>query len=465
MIRVFHVYFPGRTVVLVLSEALVLAATLWVAAFGVFGIGAGQIPRYESELLKIGFVVGVCLACMHYYDLYNSNVFHSVSQMVTRIVQMLGTACVILAVAYYAVPVTRLSQDWLVGWILLAGVGLIVWRRLYLELSRSTKYSQRTLLLGAGPLAAELARAIESRPELGLSLAGYVAPEPAGDSELNNVKYLNYPNENSFAEFLEIHKIERVIISMVNRRGGLPMEQLLQAKARGITVDDGATFYEAVAGRVDLSSLRPSVLLFSDGFQVSPLMLVFKRAVSVLGSVIGLALALPVMALIAVVIRLESLGPAIFRQERIGKDGKPFTLYKFRSMYEGADLDGHARAAYAGDARCTRVGKWLRRSRLDELPQLLNILRGDMDFIGPRPFAASMEAELAQKIPYYSKRWAVKPGATGWAQVRKGYNETLEDNIEKLGYDLYYIKNVSVGLDFLILLETLKILLLGRGGR
>jgi lipopolysaccharide/colanic/teichoic acid biosynthesis glycosyltransferase len=216
---------------------------------------------------------------------------------------------------------------------------------------------------------------------------------------------------------------------------------------------------------VDLTSLRPSVLLFSDGFQVSPLMLVFKRAVSVMGSVIGLALALPVMAVIAVVIRLGSRGPAIFRHERIGKDGKPFTLYKFRSMYEGADLDGRARPVHAEDPRCTRVGRWLRRSRLDELPQLFNILRGAMDFIGPRPFAADMEAELAHKIPYYSKRWAVKPGATGWAQVRKGYNETLEDNIEKLGYDLYYIKNVSVGLDFLILLETLKILLLGRGGR
>jgi lipopolysaccharide/colanic/teichoic acid biosynthesis glycosyltransferase len=243
------------------------------------------------------------------------------------------------------------------------------------------------------------------------------------------------------------------------------MEQLLQAKARGITVDDGATFYEAIAGRVDLSSLRPSVLLFSDGFQVSALMLVIKRAVSVLGSIIGLTVTLPVMALIAALIRLESNGPAIFRQKRIGQDGRPFTLYKFRSMYECADLEGHVRAAEAGDSRCTRVGKWLRRSRLDELPQFFNILRGDMDFIGPRPFAADMEAELADKIPYYSKRWAVKPGATGWAQVRKGYNETLEDNIEKLGYDLYYIKNVSVGLDFLILLETLKILLLGRGGR
>jgi sugar transferase (PEP-CTERM system associated) len=465
MVRLFHVYFPGRTVILVLSETLVLALTLWLAAFGVFGAGAENIPNYQSELLKIALVVGVCIACMHYYDLYNSLVLYSPGQMATRIVQMLGAACVILALIYYAIPVTRLSQDWLVVWILLAGVGLIVWRRLFFEWSRSVRYSQRTLLLGAGPLAAELAREIESRPELGLSLTGYIAPEPATCRELNHVKYLNRPDDKDLTDFLEFHNIQRVIIAMVDRRGSLPTEQLLQAKARGISVDDGSSFYEAVAGRVDLSSLRHSVLLFSDGFQVSPLMLIFKRAMSVVGSVLGLTLTLPAMALIAIVIRLESSGPAIFRQKRIGKGGKAFTLYKFRSMLENADLDTEVRPARTNDSRCTRVGKVLRRLRLDELPQLFNILRGDMHFVGPRPFAADMEAELAGKIPFYSNRWTVTPGATGWAQVRKGYNETLEDNIEKLGYDLFYIKNLSVGLDFLIVLETIKILLLGRGGR
>jgi exopolysaccharide biosynthesis polyprenyl glycosylphosphotransferase len=311
----------------------------------------------------------------------------------------------------------------------------------------------------------ELAGEIESRPELGLSLAGYLDPDATAVGECTRLKDLGYPKDNELADFLEYHDIQRVIITMPNSRDGLPIEQLLEAKARGIAVDDGAAFYEAVAGQVNLDSLRPSALLYSDTFQVSPLMSLLKRAASLLGSVIGLVLTLPLMVLIAVVIRLESRGPAIFRQKRIGKNGKPFMLYKFRSMYDGADSDGKTRPAHVDDARCTRVGKWLRRTRLDELPQLFNILRGDMHFIGPRPFAADMEAELAQKIPYYSKRWAVTPGATGWAQVRQGYNETLEDNIDKLGYDLYYIKNLSVGLDFLILLETFKILLLGRGGR
>ena len=456
MIRLFHVYFPGRTVVLVLSEALVLTLTLWIAAFGVFGLGAGQIPSYQSELLKIALVVGVCMACMHYYDLYNSIVLHSPGQMAARIVQMLGTACVVLALVYYAVPVTRLNQEWLVVWILLAGIGLIVWRRLFLEFSRSAKYSQKILLLGAGPLAMELAGEIESRPELGLSLAGYLDPDATAAGESICLKNLGYPKDNELADFLEYHDIQRVIITMPNSRDGLPIDQLLEAKARGIAVDDGAAFYEAVAGQVNLDSLRPSALLYSDTFQVSALMLASKRTASLLGSVIGLVSSLPLMVLIAIVIRLESRGPAIFRQKRIGKNGKPFLLYKFRSMYDGADPDGKTRPAHVDDARCTRVGKWLRRTRLDELPQLFNILRGDMHFVGPRPFAADMEADLAQKIPYYSKRWAVTPGATGWAQVRQGYNETLEDNIDKLGYDLYYIKNLSVGLDFLILLRRSK---------
>jgi len=243
------------------------------------------------------------------------------------------------------------------------------------------------------------------------------------------------------------------------------VETLLAAKARGVIVDNGPEFYEAVVGRVDLSSLLPTMLLFSEGFRASRLRMLYKRAASLVLSSIGLIVAFPVMAVIAIAIRLESPGPIIFRQKRVGQNGKLFTLYKFRSMYDGAGAEGKLQPAQHNDARFTRIGKWLRRTHLDELPQLFNILRGDMHFIGPRPFAEGEEQELVQKIPFYSKRWTVRPGATGWAQVRNGYNETLEDNMRKLSYDLYYIKNISVGLDFLIALETIKILLLGRGGR
>ncbi|HET6198776.1 MAG TPA: sugar transferase, partial [Candidatus Acidoferrales bacterium] len=177
------------------------------------------------------------------------------------------------------------------------------------------------------------------------------------------------------------------------------------------------------------------------------------------------AITAPIMALVAIAIRLDSPGPAIFKQERIGEGGKPFTLFKFRTMVDGADRDNNHRPAEKTDKRFTRVGKLLRRTRLDELPQLINIVRGDMYFVGPRPFVPNQEQECLEKIPYYRQRWAVKPGATGWAQINRGYCATIEDNKEKLAYDLFYIKNISVGLDLLIMFQTIKILLLSRGSR
>jgi len=463
MIRLFHVYFAGRTVLLAVTEALVVVITILPAAFLVFGSAAGYVLVYQDELLRSLLVVGVCMLCMHYYDLYDSLILFNRGQAITRVIQVLGSACMIIAFLYYFYPVVRLNQDLLMIWLVVAGFSLIAWRRLFLALNHSAHLTQKTLLLGAGPLSAQLADIIQSRPELGLRLMGYAENEEAIVSKLPRTQRLGSSDE--LPTLLERHNIDRVIVTMENRRGRMPVEQLLSAKARGVVVEDGPVFFEAVAGRLDLASLRPTALLFSEGFRVSPLMTAYKRLASLLGALTGLIVTLPVMFAIAIAIRLDTPGPVIFRQLRTGKGGKPFTLFKFRSMLDGADADGKSRPAQENDARCTRVGKWLRRLRLDELPQLINILRGDMHFIGPRPFAVDMEEELERQIPFYSKRWTVHPGATGWAQVRKGYNETLEDNKEKLSYDLYYIKNLSVGLDFLILLETVKILLLGRGGR
>jgi lipopolysaccharide/colanic/teichoic acid biosynthesis glycosyltransferase len=230
-------------------------------------------------------------------------------------------------------------------------------------------------------------------------------------------------------------------------------------------IQDGADVYEAVTGKVPIESLRLSWLLFSTGFRISRPLLVFERIFSLILSALVLTLMSPVMALIALAIRLDSAGLAIFQQKRIGQNGKVFTLYKFRTMADGADQDGNHRPAEATDERFTRVGRILRRSRMDELPQLFNILRGDMNFVGPRPFVPNQEEECLEKIPYYRQRWVVKPGATGWAQVNRGYCATIDDNQEKLAYDLFYIKNISIGLDLLILFKTIKILLLGQGSR
>jgi len=252
---------------------------------------------------------------------------------------------------------------------------------------------------------------------------------------------------------------------MGERRGLLPVDLLLRLKTRGILVQDGSEAYESLTGKVPVDALRTSWLLFSPNFPASRPMLVYKRLTSIILSSLGLLITLPLMALIAVALRLDSKGPIIFRQKRVGQDGTVFDLYKFRSMYESPDPIAQSAPARENDGRFTRVGRWLRRTRLDELPQLYNILRGDMYFIGPRPFAQVQEEDLAEKIPYYRQRWAVKPGATGWAQINYGYCETVEDNTEKLAYDLFYIRNMSIGLDLLIAFRTVKVLLLGRGSR
>jgi lipopolysaccharide/colanic/teichoic acid biosynthesis glycosyltransferase len=252
---------------------------------------------------------------------------------------------------------------------------------------------------------------------------------------------------------------------MNERRGNLPVEALLQLKSRGVRIQDGGEMYEAVTGKLSIESLRASWLLFSPGFEVTRPLWIYKRASSVFWSMVGLTLALPLMALIALAIRLDSPGPVIFRQKRVGLRGQIFTLFKFRTMIDNADQGENHRPAERTDSRFTRLGKLLRRTRMDELPQLVNILGGDMHFVGPRPFVPNQEMECLERIPYYRQRWVVKPGATGWAQVNRGYCATLEDNKEKLAYDLFYIKNISIGLDLLILFKTMKILLLGRGAR
>ncbi len=266
-------------------------------------------------------------------------------------------------------------------------------------------------------------------------------------------------------DLVQRNQIDRIIVAMQDRRGRLPLDRLLELKKRGVRVEDGTHFYEEVTGRVSLDTLRLSSLVFSSDIHIGKATVLYKRFVSIVGSALALVVLSPLLALIALAIRIDSPGPVIFRQKRVGKDGDLFTLFKFRSMWENADSDGIPKPAETNDKRMTRVGRWLRRTRLDEIPQLYNVLRGDIDFVGPRPFVPEQEAELVAKIPFYQYRWTVRPGATGWAQVHRGYCATIEDNIEKLGYDIFYIQNISVGLDLLILFQTMKILILGRGAR
>lgn len=462
MTRVFNIYFPNRTLILALTETTLIFAALLAATYAAFGTRTAVVLEYGNGFFRIALASAVCLLCMYYYDLYDSPVLTNPREVHTRLVQVLGTACLILALLYYTYPSLGLDRRTFLVGVLMVGLLLAGWRRLFFVLNRSARLAEQALLLGDGPLASSVAREIGNHPELGLRLVGYLGPEVEGGN-FGRLRHLGTPSE--LRELVEPGGINRIIVTMGDRRGNLPVETLLQLKSHGVLVQDGVDLYEAVTGKVPVDALRLSWLLFSPGFRSSTRTLLYKRATSFVLSLVGLVLSLPLMAVIALAVWLDTGRPIIFRQKRLGKDSKAFTLYKFRSMRQDADADGPPRPVTENDDRVTRVGKWLRRSRLDEIPQFYNILRGDMHFVGPRPFVPQQEEECRQQIPFYTQRWSVKPGATGWAQIHRGYCASLADNIEKLEYDLFYIKHQSVGLDLLIAFQTLKILLLGRGGQ
>ncbi len=463
MIRLLHAYFPTRTLFLGISEACLVALAFVTAAIARLGPNdATLMLGFEQGAIKIVVVAAAFMTCMYYFDLYDSATLSNRREVLARTIQVMGTVCVLLAVLYYVYPPLALGRGiFLIGFMLVA-ILLMLSRRLFLMLNTLPKFAERALIFGDGPLAESLVAELRTRPELGVRVVGQLK-----DFENSHGSSALFSSEERLEALLSLvkpYEPDRVIVAMGERRGKLPVEGLLNLKSHGMSVQDGGEVYEAVTGKVPVESLHLSWLLFSPGFRVSRPLIMYKRVASVALSSLGLVLALPLMTLTALAVRLNSLGPVIFRQRRVGQDGKIFTLYKFRTMVDGTDQnDNHP--PEASDIRFTRIGRLLRRARLDELPQLFNILRGDMHLIGPRPFVPNQEQECLDRIPYYRQRWVVKPGATGWAQVNRGYNVTIEDNKEKLAYDLFYIKNVSIGLDLLILFKTVKILLLGRGSR
>lgn len=460
MIRLFNAYFPTRTLLLTVTEALIVTLAFVVAV--VFWAGTAMDANiyllYENGFGRIGLLVGIFITLMYYFDLYDTTVLSNRREVVTRLVGVLGCAFVALSVLYYAFP-----EISLVGTTLWLGVGIVAvtvpaWRKLFFVLNRSARFSERAILYGDGPLALPLMQEIGARSELGVRVVGFVGEStdaPAGIPRFD---------DKDLQEIVEQRNARRIVITMGDRRGKLHVEQLLKLKTRGVYIQDGPEYYESITGKIPLDSLRLSWLLFSPGFHVRAALRLYKRIFSLFLGSLAIVITSPIMLLAAILVRLDSKGPAIFKQQRVGEHGKLFTVYKFRSMFEGSDKIKLSPAEH-GDPRVTRVGKWLRRTRIDELPQLFNIVKGDMAFVGPRPFVPSQEEDCAAQIPFYRERWLVKPGATGWAQINRGYNATLEDNKEKLAYDLFYIKNVSLGLDLFIMFSTVKILLLGRGGR
>ena len=446
MIRSQHAYLPARLLFLGASEILLATSAFLVAMVAFHGLLNTIISlSYQQGAIKILLVIVTIAVCMYYFDLYDPLILHSGRETFTRLVQVLASMCFIVAALYALFPSVRLNRYVFIVGTFAAGLFLLLWRELFV--STWPMFRERVLVFGSGNLAGFLLQEMRNHPELNLEVVHHIPESQSG----------NYSAE--LVRTVEQQRIRKIIVALGDRRGRLPFDSLLELKRQGIFIQDGHDLYETLTGKIDLSTLRPSSILFSPEFQPSRFYPIMKRIASFLIALTILVLALPVMLLVAIAIRLDSEGPVMLNQRRVGKLGRIFTVHKFRSMYQGSENTTIHRPASQQDERITRVGHWIRARRLDELPQLWNVLRGDMELVGPRPFVPNQEEDCVRTIPFYRQRWAIPPGLTGWAQVNRGYCETLADNADKLAYDLFYIKHMSLGLDMLVVVRTAKMLL------
>jgi sugar transferase (PEP-CTERM system associated) len=446
-----------------LAEAAVVCGAIISAVY----LRLGTEDSYYELMLRQGFLKAAlatlfCLAAFYLFDLYDFVVMHDRRELVLRLVQALGLAWVALALAFYAFPQLMLGRGISVIALPLA-LGLMVsWRISIHWLLGHPDFGEKILIVGSGQLALEVAREMLDRPDAGYRIAGFVGtdPELLGKS-LINPRVIGLTSD--LDEVVRRENIDRIVVAMGERRGQLPTSELLQLSLAGsVNIEEGASFYERVTGRVSLSMIRPSWLIFSSRGRQARISGIARTAVHRLVAFLGGVLSLPIALVTAAVIRLESSGPILYKQERVGKNGRPFKVMKFRSMRVDAEKAGPVWAS-KNDDRTTRVGKIIRKLRIDEIPQFWNILRGEMDFVGPRPERPHFVSQLAEEIPYYEQRHLIAPGLTGWAQIKYPYGASVEDARQKLQYDLYYIKNQSLMLDAIILFETIKIILFGRG--
>jgi sugar transferase (PEP-CTERM system associated) len=406
-----------------------------------------------------------CIVAFYYNDLYDLRVVRSFSLFASRLLQAFGVALILLAGFYTLLPDTQVAEGVFVSSLIVSAGFLVPLRAIGYTIMRRRAFADRVLILGTGVLARRIIQEIESRPNFRYAVAGVVDDGQGADP--GGLPYPALGPLERLDKIIDDVKPDRLIVALTERRGRMPMSQLLECGAKGIVVEDGLRTYEYFTGKLPIESLTPSFLVFSGAFRKSRLQLGLRRATSFVAALLGLLLTAPLMALIALAIKLESRGSVFYLDERAGRNGRPFRLVKFRTMRPPAPGQASAASIWDRDdaTRITRVGRLVRKLRLDELPQFWNILKGDMDLVGPRPEILSNVQAMTEQIPYYSLRHSVRPGLTGWAQVRYGYSVSLEQVTEKMRHDLFYVKHMSVWLDLRILVDTVKIVLFGRGAR
>ena len=456
MIRLFNVYYPTRTLVLLFCEVLLVTGAFLISVC--FMVQDSYIVLfYENGTLKIAGITVLTMLLTYYFDLYGPRRTSANWEIYFRLLLVLSVLSFILAGLVFLIPDLDLGPNVLVVGISTLTAFLFFWRWAYEWILAFPIFRERVYVLGSGEKAQNVVQLLRESRDAGMVVVGW------------NGRSDQHGRLERFAAELRAFRqsrptIDRIVVAMEDRREAMPVRELLDLRVRGVLIENASTLQERLSGKLPLDGLNPSTLIFTDGFRMSPSQQLFRRLFSFAVSLTSLVICLPFVPFIILAVRLSSPGPIFFNQTRVGQGGRLFTAHKFRTMRADAEAAGAVWAA-KDDPRVTRVGGFMRKTRLDEIPQLWNVLRGEMAFVGPRPERPEFVQWLSQEIPYYDLRHLIRPGITGWAQVRYRYGASLEETKHKLEYDLYYIKHQSIGLDLLIMFETIKTIILRRGAQ
>lgn len=463
MIRLFRYYISSRKVLFVLGEGVLIYGVVTIAAF-VMDVESDFGSLLEENWWRILLVMILTQLSLYFNDLYDLRSIDNTIEMTTLLLQAIGITSILLAIVYF------LWQGAMIGrWVFIMSFILLIlilvsWRILYIFAIHKKLFVEKALILGNGELARDLLQEIRNRRDITFDIRALLMPQGENAIPVPEGIPLRTGFEN-LCQLAEDEEVSSIIVALDQKRGVMPYNELLNCKMKGFSIVDGETFYERITGKLLVERIRPSWLIFSDGFVKSKTSKFTKRLIGLILSVVLLILFSPLFLIVAIAIKIDSRGSVLFKQERVGENGLLFSMYKFRSMRADAEKISGPVWAEENDPRITRVGKVIRRLRIDEFPQLWNVLKGEMSFVGPRPERPYFVKQLRKLVPYYSERFTVKPGVTGWAQTRYGYGGSEQDALEKLKYDLYYIKNMSIVMDCLVLFQTVKTVLLGRGSR
>jgi sugar transferase (PEP-CTERM system associated) len=459
MIRLFNVYYPTRTIVLLLCEALIVSGCFLLATVLLLGPDTYLVLNYEYGGLKILGLTILTLLCSYYFDLYEPQRISARWEIYFRLLLVLGFLSFLLSAIVYLFPAFDIPGHYvlLLGLMFLTAA-LVAWRSAYEWIIGREMFRERVYILGAGERAQTIVELLQSRKDAGMHVVGWdgLVADKNERKQAFNAALERFSGGKP--------QIDRVIVALEDRRGEFPVNGLLKLRFNGVVIEEAGSLLERLTGKLYLDGLHPSSFIYSEGFRLKPSQQIARRFVSTLTAAIGLLLFLPFFPIVLLMVRLSSPGPIFFKQTRVGLGGRNFSVYKFRTMRTDAEVEG-AKWATKNDPRVTNVGRFMRKTRLDEVPQLWNVLRGDMGFVGPRPERPEFVPWLSEQIPYFNMRHMIRPGLTGWAQVRYGYGATLEEAREKLEFDLYYIKHMTLGLDLLIMFETVKTIIRRQGAQ